>query len=71
MELEHVYSQIAYEDARHTMELRHLDCSKIEEELKHLKILSSLQSEKEKLLKSQSTKSQAYLPKKIITNIEY
>ena len=51
MELELIYSQISYENARYTMELKHIDCMKIEEELKHLRILSELNKEKETLLK--------------------
>ena len=31
MELELIYSEMAYEDARHLMELRHINCIKVEE----------------------------------------
>ena len=65
MELELIYSKIAYEDARYTLELKHFDCKKIEEEIKHLKILSKLKEEKEKLLKAQTEIHFAYNPKKI------
>ena len=71
MELELIYSQISYENARYTMELKHIDCMKLEEELKHLRTLSELNKEKETLLKSRTAKQYTYLPKKLITEIVY
>ncbi len=70
MELELIYSEMAYEDARHLMELRHIDCIKVEEELKHLKKLTELKEQKENLLKSRSKKC-SYIPQKLITEIIY
>jgi hypothetical protein len=52
------------------MELRHIDCIKVEEELKHLKKLSELKEQKENLLKSRSKKC-SYIPQRLITEIIY
>jgi len=71
MELELIYAEMQYENARYDMEIKHLDCRKIEEELKHMKILSSLKDKKEKLLKEKFQKQHSYLPRKLITDIVY
>lgn len=70
MELELIYSEIAYEDARHLMELRHIDCIKIEEDLKHFKRLSELKEQKETLLKSRN-KNYSYIPERLMSEIVY
>ena len=70
MELELIYSEIAYEDARHLMELRHIDCIKIEEDLKHFKRLSELKEQKESLLKSRN-KNYSYIPERLMSEIVY
>ena len=70
MELELIYSEMAYEDARHLMELRHIDFIKVEEELKHLKRLSELKEQKETLLKSRN-KKYSYIPQKLMSEIVY
>ena len=70
MELELIYSEIAYEDARHLMELRHIDCIKIEEDLKHFKRLSELKEQKETLLKSRN-KNYSYIPQRLMSEIVY
>ena len=70
MELELIYSEIAYEDARHLMELRHIDCIKIEEDLKHFKRLSELKEQKETLLKSRN-KNYSYIPQRLMAEIVY
>ena len=70
MELELIYSEMAYEDARHLMELRHIDCIKVEEELKHLKKLSELKEQKESLLKSRN-KNYSYIPERLMSEIVY
>ena len=70
MELKLIYSEMAYEDARHLMELRHIDCIKIEEDLKHLKRLSELKEQKETLLKSRN-KNYSYIPQRLMSEIVY
>ena len=70
MELELIYSEMAYEDARHLMELRHIDCIKIEEDLKHFKRLSELKEQKETLLKSRN-KNYSYIPQRLMSEIVY
>ena len=70
MELELIYSEIAYEDARHLMELRHIDCIKIEENLKDFKRLSELKEQKETLLKSRN-KNYSYIPERLMSEIVY
>ena len=70
MELELIYSEMAYEDARHLMELRHIDCIKIEEDLKHFKRLSELKEQKETLLKSRN-KNYSYIPERLMSEIVY
>lgn len=57
MDMELINSQIAYEKARHNMEVCHIDCLKIEEELAHLKHLSALEKEKDKLLEYYSVRN--------------
>lgn len=49
MELELIYNRISCEDARFALALKRLECRKIEEEIKHIKILSQLKEDKEKL----------------------
>ena len=70
MELELIYSEMAYEDARHLMKLRHIDCIKVEEELKHLKRLSESKEQKETLLKSRN-KNYSYIPQRLMSEIVY
>lgn len=71
MEQELIYAEMVYEDARHNMELRHIDCMKIEEELKHLRTLSELKEKQNSLLNARTAKQYTYLPKKLITEIVY
>ena len=61
---------MAYEEARHIMQLRHIDCIKVEEELKHLKRLSELKEQKETLLKSRNNKY-SYIPQMLMSEIVY
>ena len=68
MELELIYNRISCEDARYALALKRIECRKIEEEIKHIKILSQLKEDKEKLLKAQIEKHLKYNPKGGITN---
>jgi hypothetical protein len=70
MELELIYSEMAYEEARHIMQLRHIDCIKTEEDLKHFKRLSELKEQKESLLKSRDKKC-SYIPQRLMTEMAY
>ena len=65
MELELIYSKIAYEKARHNMEICHLDCLKIKEQIEHINHLEDLENEKDTILKSYSVKdAPRYQPQK-------
>lgn len=66
MELELIYSKMAYEKARYKMVQKSLDCQRIEEEINHFKILSDLQHEKEHLLKQRTEQQNNYFYKPII-----
>ncbi len=70
MELELLYREMDYENARQTMELRHIDCLKVEEDLKHFKRLSELKEQKESLLNRRNQKC-SYIPQKLMAEFVY
>ena len=70
MELELLYREMDYENARHTMELRHIDCIKVEEDLKHFKRLSELKEQKESLL-NRRNQNCPYIPQKLMAEFVY
>ena len=69
MELTLVNNEIEFEKARHIMELRHIECYKVEEDLKHLKRLSELKEKKVEILNDTNRAQHYYLPKKILTSL--
>ncbi len=57
MELELIYAEIQYENARYDMELHRLDFCKLKEKFQHVQKLQKLEQRKKEILKEQLSKS--------------
>ena len=57
MELELIYAEMQYENARYDMELHRLDFCKLKEKFQHVQKLQKLGQRKKEILKEQLSKS--------------